>query len=517
MSTSKKTKSQKSTRHLTLFQRIITIIFFIVFLITLIIVLCFSWLPYGRGQDLILPNIISLMISLAIGLLFMFLFKKLDISKKRFILIVAISFSVLYAVQLFILFFTYFKTGWDAGTVNMFADDVAKYGKFSYAGTNEYLTLYPNNTLIVTLLSLIKKIPFFGSKYFTIVAINALLVNLAGVFTCLITEKLLSRKAAVFSIFIITPLILLSPWNIVPYSDTFAILIPVLTFYIYISSKGWWKYGVIIFLSIIGYFIKPTAIIMLIAILITEAFKHKWRKPTLSKDFWLNALSIFSAIIFAFLIKYASLSYIGYHPIQGIQSAGFIHYLAMGQNDKNFGRYLNDDVLEMQEGTKYELHKFINRITSRSFGGQIEFFTKKLLVNYNDGMFAWGGEGNFYNQVPERDNPISNFLTSIFYTTGDNYAYYAQFAQIIWIFVLFGCIFMVRKKQSTNETVLELALIGVFMFVMLFEARARYLFCYTPIFVITSMVGYRYLYHSLSHRILKLRKTNQLSRKSTSD
>ncbi len=501
---SKKNKevSSISKKFLTI-QKIITISFLIIFSIITIIVICLDWLPHCTNKDLILPNIVALLISLVPGFFLYYLFKKISISKKTFLITTIITFLVLYIIQLFILYFSYFKTGWDAGTVDELANMVAEQGVYTTAGSSAYLTIFENNVLIVAILGFIKSLPLIGSKYFTILAINALLVNLSGVFACITIKKLLSRKAGILSIFITAPLILLNPWIMIPYSDTFAIMIPILVFYIYIATEKWWKYGPIIFFSLIGYFIKPSAIIVLIAIIVVELFKHHWHKPSINKDFWLRTLAITNGIMLAFLIKYISFSYINYQQNKDVIPITFIHYLAMGQNGENYGQFLTVDSQEFIYGPKFELKKFYNRFTSRSPLEQIDFFTRKLLVNFDDGTFAWSGEGGFYKEIPERDNPISNTLKSFYYNEGKNNRLFIQIEQTIWIFVLFGCIFSFKKKLSSNETVLKLSLIGIFIFVMIFEARARYLFCFSPMFVTCAMLGYRNLINITRRHALK--------------
>ena len=47
-----------------------------------------------------------------------------------------------------------------------------------------------------------------------------------------------------------------------------------------------------------------------------------------------------------------------------------------------------------------------------------------------------------------------------------------------------------RPDQKGDEmSVMLLSLIGVTLFVTLFEARARYLFPYAPIFIVSAVVG----------------------------
>ena len=471
-------------------QKIISILYLLIFVVILLVVLCFNWIPHCSNKNLLLPNIVSLLISLIVSCIFYYIFKNIHIDRKTFRTIVIVTFSILYLAQLFVLYFSYFKTGWDAYYVNTLADQVAEQGTFTTAGSDPYLTISSNNILIVAILAFIKSLPIIGSKYFTILAINALLVNIAGILTCLTIKNLISNKAGIMSIFITTPLLLLSPWIIVPYSDTFTIAIPILIFFIYISTKKWWKYGFILFFGIIGYSIKPTTIIMLIAILFIELLNRRWRKPKFNQTFWLRTLAITNGIFLAFLIKYVSYSHINYHQVEDVTQTSAIHYLAMGQNDATCGQFSQSDFDEMSYGTEFEIQKFCNRIVGRSFKDQATFFTKKLLTNFNDGTFAWEGEGSFYYEVPERNNLISDTITS-FYRSDKKYnSWFIQLEQSLWLFVLLGCIFMVKKSPSREESVLELSLIGLFFFVMLFEARARYLFCFAPIFITCAMLGF---------------------------
>lgn len=502
--TNKRKKSKKKIFSSS--QKIISILFLLIFVVILFTILCFSWIPHCSNKDFFLPNIVSLLISLFTGFVFYFIFRNVQINKKTFRIVVIITFSILYLAQLFILYFSYFKTGWDAHLVDNLANQVVEQGAFTTAGNNPYLTISGNNILIVTILSLIKSLPIVGGKYFTILAINALLVNIAGVLTCLTIKKLISNKAGIMSIFITAPLLLLSPWIIIPYSDTFTIAIPILIFFIYISTKKWWKYGLILFFGLIGYFIKPTTIIILITILLIELLSHHWHKPKFNQAFWLRTLAITNGIFLAFLIKYISYSYINYHQVEGVTQTSIVHYLAMGQNDETCGQFSQLDYDEMHYGTNFEMQKFCNRITSRSFKGQTAFFAKKLLTNFDDGTFAWGGEGSFYYEVPKRDNPISDIITNFYYNNEKYNGWFNQLEQSLWLFVLLGCAFIVKKRPSREESVLELALIGLFFFVMLFEARARYLFCFAPVFVVCAALGF----YNLKERLINNPKLTKI-------
>ena len=302
-----------------------------------------------------------------------------------------------------------------------------------------------------------------------------------------------SKKLAFLTMVISIPLLLLNPWFFIPYSDTFSVIIPILILYLYSNkNKKWASYGTISFLGIIGYFIKPSSIIVLIAILIVEIIRHKWRVSDIhNKKIIKISCSITGGICLAFILNTCAANFIHFEQDPNIRPiSSFIHYLAMGQNPESCGAYLEQDVIEASQGAKFELNKFTTRFFSRTCNEQIDFFTKKLLQNYNDGTFAWSKEGNFYMIVPERDNKLSNLITNIYYADGKYNQIFTNIEQMIWLLVLAGCVFLFGKRYKRNEIlVLQLSLVGLFIFVMIFEARARYLYTYIPFFIICSVFG----------------------------
>ena len=63
----------------------------------------------------------------------------------------------------------------------------------------------------------------------------------------------------------------------------------------------------------------------------------------------------------------------------------------------------------------------------------------------------------------------------------------------MWIGILIGMIGLIQSKNGANREICVnvgvLTFIGITMFVMIFEARARYLFLYVPIFIICGVLG----------------------------
>ena len=87
---------------------------------------------------------------------------------------------------------------------------------------------------------------------------------------------------------------------------------------------------------------------------------------------------------------------------------------------------------------------------------------------------------------------------------GENYQLFRSSKQAVWIPILFFLLLVIlyQRKQTSIDiekemTAIVMAVIGLTLFELIFEARARYLFCYTPLFVILAALGM----HNL-HRLI---------------
>lgn len=485
------------------FEQLIVIIFCVVVSYILICTLCFDWVEYYLKKSFLLPNILNLVIAIGVGYLLWFCWNKIyhqGVFLKRLI----ICFSILFFIQLIIAYCIYFDTGWDAGAIDNLANTFVANGNLS---KSEYLSLYPNNMLLTAILAFIKTIPFFGKYHFTIVAINVALVNLAGFFTVIIIKRLIGEKQALFAIIPVAILLLLSPWITIAYSDTFTILFPVAILYFYTNKrKSGLDYFLIFALASIGYHIKPTSLIILIAIILVEISSRRFKEIAAIFKKWKILACIILGIFSGFIINWCATEYLGFSQNENIRPTQFTHFLSMGQNDRTLGVWAVEDTDEAVDDGMSNTERFWHRLSSRNFIEQISFFSRKLLLNYNDGTFAWGCEGNFYANIPDEKGPLSAFLRNIFYSFGKYYVILSEIEQLVWIACLAGCLLIVFKKnKEKNILVIMLTIVGMTMFLLLFEPRARYLFCYVPVFIIGASIGFTSVYRRIraSRAIIK--------------
>lgn len=465
-------------------------------------------LPY------IIPNIISFIIVVIVFFAIIKIPKKNNkVSNKKFYILLTILSIISFIIQLVITINIYFKTGWDVQVIEELHKQFLQIGNIN----SEYLSLYPNNLLLILIYILIGKIPYIGTSYITYLVINNLIVNISSILTVLTIKRITdNNKLSLLSYFLIIPMIILNPWNTIIYTDTLGMIIPILVLFLYSKKqKKLVDWIIITLVSFIGLKLKPTVFLIYLAIISIEIVKFLKRilKKKKIKQIKYIVLSLLIIIPIHSIASNILESYLKYEPTKGIESVNFTHYMSMGQNDNTTGTYSKSDVVyTFENGNKDNFKRFLGRIISRSPVENIIFTIKKTMVNFNDGTFAWGREGNFFREVnTKNNNKISIFLKDIYYPIGEKFSVYIQVCQTIWIMIVTSTLFIVFNKKSKSNNSIILTLVFLVVFVTLFEARARYLICYIPIFIVTSIIGLNIVYKYFlknSNEQLNLKKNN---------
>ena len=134
--------------------------------------------------------------------------------------------------------------------------------------------------------------------------------------------------------------------------------------------------------------------------------------------------------------------------------------------------------------------------------GLLRHTARKSLVIFNDGTFAWGVEGSFYAKIfAEKNSYMSPLLRDLFYSTGHAHKKLATMEQALWLFTLLmsGLCFILKKDKFL--TTIATSLVGIIMFNFLFEARARYVMIYVPIFIFLAMISLRHITEVIAKKI----------------
>ena len=214
---------------------------------------------------------------------------------------------IIFLMQFIIAKFTYARYGWDCGQVITDIYNFINNQDFNFL----YYAQYPNNIgmfiIIKNVIEIAKNfidIQVIHNCFFAAMIFNIIMVDIASIFTFLTIKKVLGNKSSYLSLVFILPLMLFSPYINIPYTDTISMAFPIIILYLYICIKelpkeNTKKYVLSILLgmlTMIGVFIKPTVIIMPIAIMIIEILN-------INKEKLKNI--IYSIIIIIFLLGYS--------------------------------------------------------------------------------------------------------------------------------------------------------------------------------------------------------------------
>ena len=424
--------------------------------------------------------------------------------------IVTTSAILFFFVQLYISYNIFFETGWDSGAYVIPAARLVSQHAEMAESINNYFSFYPNNLFLVNIYAFILKVNqkigvFYGEdQLMAIVFCNCLISSMTCFLTYKVGKKITNASYAFVGYLITLVLIAVSPWGVICYSDSFVLFIPVLILYVYVSAiPVFWKTIGLFVCGYIGYSIKPQAVICLIAILIVCVLQID--KTTIRRK---NVFRCFCGVaVSALLITCMSYTLDKVYEKEGFildpqKKIGMTHFLMMGMNPDTLGVYNGEDVeishecQTPQERTQKNLEVVRERLESFGVGGYFKLLSQKMLTNFNDGTFAWGEEGSFYAVLKtDKNMAIAPRLKATFYNDGAHFWLYSGMVQIVWIIVLILCFFksistvLDKDKMEKSDRVICLSLIGIIVFELLFEARARYIYIYVPLFILYAISG----------------------------
>lgn len=434
--------------------------------------------------------------------------------------IVGISVPILFLLQIFVFYQIFFESGWDAGTVADGAFTILNHDtEFLNTISFNYLSHCQNNLLLTWIISVLLKINrsigLFGTGYelMIVTVVNSALSLWTSVLVYRVLSLLGAKKITAFLGYWVSVFLLaFSPWNVICYSDPLSLVFPVLL--LYIGLRGDiprpLQWGLIAGIGYVGYRIKPTVVIVLIALVgirLLEVFRKLADNRRIT---FAGVLQRAGALLLA-LVTVVTINVAIEHAysvagfiIDDNQKYSLYHFLMMGQNDETNGVYYEDDVVFSKSFYGYDQRKEANkevaleRIKNRGLTGQLVFTARKALCTYNDGTFAWAEEGNFYSKLKPCSSQVSELLRNVFYSTGKYYAVFKIYTQYLWwttillvVASLVQAIYGMLKGRVCSQAYMIVlsSLIGITLYNALFETRARYLYIYVPFYIICAMLG----------------------------
>ncbi|WP_167629817.1 glycosyltransferase family 39 protein [Listeria valentina] len=302
------------------------------------------------------------------------------------------------------------------------------------------------------------------------------------------------RMANLFLLVVITCVPLFT-YTLYIYTDTIAmpfVSLIILVYYLYLKKGSWWLLLIIGLLFAIGYQAKPNLIILLPALLI-----HVW----LVKNYKKFLLS-FTAIGAVFLLVTSAA--MPFYSLFGFEKNDRYevpptHFVMMGLA-KPAGRYNADEFdytssFHSKEAKKEANVKVIkDRLKNYSTKELLTLYNNKLKNTWTDGTraYAW------------YINSTNDFTPTFNYLFGDRKALIYSFAQVFHIMSLLciaiGALRFFRSKKFDFAFFLNVTLIGVILFHLIWEANQRYILLFTPLMLLSALYGIKFIVELMADR-----------------
>ena len=370
---------------------------------------------------------------------------------------------------------------------------------------NGYMARYPNNNGTLIMLSFYNRLVYLVLGYVPLyapVALNTLCITVAVVFTFLIAKKIFNPMGALITSVFCFMFLPYYTYTAYYYSDSLSIsFVPIAVYFIILGVKAANNKPIkqIICLIIaavsisIGYSIKGSILVILVGALVYIVLENKLKQAIISILCIVLAFGVTTVGIKALCtsMKFTTEEelYEEQYPIN--------HWIMMGLNGK--GGFNQEDSSFTGNAGNYDEKKaavnkeIANRLNEMGFDGMIEHLSKKLSYTWGDGTYYIYHHLNIYEKDGETLKTEYNPLFEFVLQDGKYYEGFSVYSNtlqmIMLIFMLMSAYYGIRRKKITAMTFIRGIVFGMALFFMVWETRSRYIFNFTPMFILLASGG----------------------------
>lgn len=358
----------------------------------------------------------------------------------------------------------------------------------------DYFYVYPHNLgglyFYTLLFSLFKAVGI--TNYFVVATVtNVVLMQGIIVLVFLVCDKLFGVKKAMLSLvlfFTCLPLYLYIPvfYTDIPSMFTIALGIYLFTLYKMSGSKFRFIYWISASLCLaVGAEFKMTTVIVLVAAIIEVLFTSKLKQ---SIPAVLSAFLCVGIIFNAF--NYYTYNFVLDKETAEKNSAPYVHWVMMGL--KGNGTFNEDDYWftysfdDPEERKQADIAEIKNRLSAYGVPGYVKLLGRKMNCSFGSGTY---GVEDMIRYHPRHKNA----LHQIFLEKGKYFSVFVCVAQVFYWFLLLSTVLAavrnIKKKPLCTMPTAFLALFGLFMFLMLWESNARYIYNFVPLLILCAVSG----------------------------
>lgn len=462
--------------------------------------LCFAWLLnhivtrgwYGYRE---VPILFCIVCTLLLLVLFWRLIMKYENAlEKRSFEITTVFLAVMLVVQIVNGYLLRYDPVFDVDAIYGGAVEWAETGSFpSYY---EYFEYFFNNfgglRFFYCVFSLSRALGW-QDYYMAAVTVNSLLSLCTMFLTGDVCRRLLGARGR----FMAYALFLVSPpfYFIAPafYTDALAMPFPILAYWLYLLAKETdnHKMRAVIFALMglsgaVGILIKPVVAIVFIAILIDAVLTWDWKRAIL-----------IAIIVFLFLLACSAGLYSTiYRHLDRDEAENnrtpLLHWVMMGLKGDgmyNPGDYEFTRSFDDKEEQKAALLDEIGiRIKDRGLNGMVSLFTTKSEICFGDGTY---GLEDCLGGIRDQDSKLHEWILS----EGRHYSVYKHICTgvllALYVLIIISGLQEVLCTGSDSFQYLapRLAVFGLLLFLMCWEARWRYFSSFIPMIFVSALLG----------------------------
>ena len=376
---------------------------------------------------------------------------------------------------LYVIYFYCYPTSDSAEVVN--AAIQAANGNPEYLEHAEYFQKYGNNNLLTIATTKIYQISQFvcsGKTDYILLnnLINIILLNASVYLGYRLIKKCKGEEKAcnMMLLSVLNPVMYMSvSWY---YSATISIFFTMCILYLAIIPRDTIQKKIMASVGIgicaaIGYSLRPTVVITVIAAILISFFISAGQKNTLI--LFLQKLGI--GIITFFICM------IGVHILCGMyiadqsQTYPLTHWISMGTEgdgtNSSYGDNYPKDITNKKQRKAYDIQRIKKNMSQYNLLSFGKHLAKKLYINWCDGSSAMIVK-------LKSDIKYSKWYYTFVSQKADGWLIYCQaFRGITYLLILFSLVKNFKKSLS-NEDILYLNVFGAFLFYLIWEVKSDY-------------------------------------------
>lgn len=380
----------------------------------------------------------------------------------------------------------------------------------------EYYYYYPNNLgAMATLTMLFRVAANMGIQdfYMTAVVFNCILCSIMVFSLFQICKKKFSEVEACYALYLLAlcpPIYLLGA---VFYTDILTIFFATTIYYLYLcmeeqgeilrekegkSNKSLIKFiGCMIGIALLllwGKLLKPTVLIVLVAILIELFLKRKIPMMLMvlgtSVIIVAGGNAVFDSYVYSRHLD-KEIANEQNTPIETWLLMGLNENIGFSGEDTEFSRSIEDPNIRRTEVR----NAIAGRLKDYGIKGLYSLMKKKGIRAYGDGTFDFSG---MYMLGTVNDTKMTEYVTlpGKYYGEYWNYCSLLYYTNLFYLAVFLWSVLWKYGKREVDlkgEIVPPLAFFGLYLFLMLWEVHPRYTNNFFPVLILLSVMGMSYL------------------------